>query len=155
MIRRTLPRTAGAVAASAAVGSVASTETSSPWYKSLSKPVIQPPPEVFPVVWTTLYSSIAISSAVALDRADPDQARAYWRALLANLLLNTSWTWVFFKAHRIGPAIGVAAALTASSVDLTRRTWQADRRAGWALLPYVGWCGFATVLTAAIWRRNR
>ena len=45
--------------------------------------------------------------------------RTYWpavalAALAVNLLLNASWSWVFFKAHRIGLAIGVAAALAVS-----------------------------------------
>jgi len=155
VIRKVLPWTAGAVAVTAAVGSVASSETSSIWYRGLDKPVIQPPAAVFPVVWTLLYSDIAVTSAVALNRADAPDTRSYRSALAVNLLLNASWSWVFFKAHRIGLAIGVATALAASSGDLVRRTSRMDRRAGWALLPYAGWCGFATVLTTAIWRRNR
>jgi translocator protein len=154
-IRRTLAGTTGAVVATAALGSVASKETSTVWYRTLRKPAIQPPAVAFPVVWTTLYAVIAGASAATLEQADRTSARSYRGALAANLALNASWSWVFFKAHRIGPAIDVAAALTASSGDLAKRSWGIDRRAGWALLPYVAWCGFATVLTGAIWRRNR
>jgi tryptophan-rich sensory protein len=155
MIRTRLARTGGAVAATAVIGSMASRETSSAWYRTLRKPPFQPPAPAFPVVWTAIYATIATASATALERADPATARAYRRALAVNLAVNASWSWVFFKAHRIGPAVGVAAALTVSSADLTRRSWRTDRRAGWALLPYPAWCGFATVLTAASWRRNR
>lgn len=161
MFAKILPWTAGAVAATAAAGSVATRDTRSLWYRSLRKPSIQPPATAFPVVWTFLYADLAVSTAVALARLDADAdgpdtgaARSYQRALALNLVLNASWSWVFFKAHRIGPAIAVAAGLAASSGDLVRRTLRADRRAGCALLPYAGWCGFATVLTAAIWRRN-
>src|SRR4051794_15372365 len=79
VIRKVLPWTAGAVAVTAAVGSVASSETSSIWYRGLDKPVIQPPAAVFPVVWTLLYSDIAVTSAVALDRLEGDEAEAYRR----------------------------------------------------------------------------
>jgi tryptophan-rich sensory protein len=154
MIAATLARTTAAVTATAIAGSVASKETTSAWYRTLRKPAIQPPAAAFPVVWTTLYAGIAGASATTLEHADPSTARSYRRALAANLVLNASWSWVFFKAHRIGPAVGVAAVLAASSGDLARRSWQVDRRAGAALLPYAAWCGFATVLTAAIRRRN-
>ncbi|WGL51372.1 tryptophan-rich sensory protein [Nocardioides sp. BP30] len=154
MFRNTLAATTGAVAATALVGGVASKETSGPWYGGLRKPAIQPPAAAFPVVWTALYAGIAVASAVALEKAEATTARSYRRALGANLVLNASWTWVFFKAHRIGPATGVAAALALSSTDLARRAGRIDRRTGWGLAPYAGWCGFATVLTAAIGRAN-
>jgi translocator protein len=130
----------------------------SPWYVALDKPAIQPPGPVFPIVWTLLYSDIAISSAVVIDRlqvADPAAAVAYQRALALNLALNTSWSWAFFKAHKLVPAIVVAGALATSSIDLARRAAQAHRVAGVALSPYAAWCSFATVLTTAIWRGNR
>jgi len=107
------------------------------------------------VVWNLLYSDVAVTSAVGLSRPDIPVVRSYRRALAVNLVLNASWSWVFFKAHRIGPAVGVAAALAVSSGDLVRRPSRNDRRAGWALLPYAAWCSFATVLTTAIWRANR
>lgn len=155
MIRTYIPWTATATAAAAVVGSLASRDTSSVWYRRLRKPVIQPPPAVFPVVWTLLYTDIAVSSAAALDQLEGDESVAYRRALAANLLLNASWSWVFFSAHRLVPAILVAGALSASSWDVVRRTSRGDHRAGLALLPYAGWCSFATVLTTAIWWRNR
>ena len=153
----TLLKTGAAVAACAALGSVASRDVDSPWYTRLSKPAFQPPPVAFPVAWTTLYADLALTSARALDARpglDADGRTAYARALAVNLVLNAGWSWAFFKAHRLDAAVVVAAALTASGVDLVRRTWRADPRAGAALLAYPGWCAFATVLSAALWRRN-
>jgi tryptophan-rich sensory protein len=155
MISKILPLTAAATAVTAVAGSVASAEVDSAWYARLRKPRIQPPGAVFGLVWTVLYTDIALTSAVALDRLPEHRRRGYTAALAANLLLNASWSWVFFRAHRIGPAIGVAAVLTVSSADLVRRTLAADRRAGWLLSPYAAWCAFATALTLAIQRRNR
>ena len=76
-------------------------------------------------------------------------------ALGVNLVLNTSWSWIFFKAGRLVPAIVVAGGLAVSSIDLARRAGRASRATGIALSPYAAWCNFATVLTSAIWRRNR
>lgn len=146
-----------AVVGTAALGSIASSDVRSPWYLKLDKPAIQPPGPVFGVVWTVLYTDIAATSAVVLDRlgyADRAAASGYRRALAVNLVLNASWSWIFFKAHRLLPATVVAGVLAVSSVDLARRAAAAEPAAAVALAPYAGWCSFATVLSAAIWRRN-
>ena len=156
---RTLAATSTTVAATAVAGSVASQDVGGAWYRRLDKPAFQPPGAVFPVVWTALYTDIAATTAkassVLRERGEHSRAAGLHRALGLNLVLNASWSWVFFRFHRLGPAVAVAGALAASSTDLTRRVRQADPRAGVALAPYAAWCTFATVLSAAIWRRNR
>ena len=154
-----LARVSAAVAATAGVGGLASQDVRSAWYADLDKPSFQPPDAAFPVAWTLLYSDLALSAGHALDRLEragrTDEARGYRRALAANLLVNASWSWVFFRQHRLGPAVVVAGVLTASSTDLLRRTAAVSRPAAVALAPYPAWCGFATALSAAIWWRNR
>ena len=153
---RTLVSSIGLPVAAAALGSVASaTGVKSAWYRALSKPAIQPPPVVFPVVWTALYTQTAMASAVAQSHMTPAEARTYRRKLAGNMILNAGWCWSFFRGHRLVPSIAVAGALTASSVDLARTAGAASPGAGRALTPYAAWTGFATVLTTAIWRRNR
>jgi len=153
---RTLVSSIGLPVAAAALGSVASaTGVKSAWYRALSKPAIQPPPVVFPVVWTALYTQTAMASAVAQSHMTPAEARTYRRKLAGNMILNAGWCWSFFRGHRLVPSIAVAGALTASSVDLARTAGAASPGAGRALAPYAAWTGFATVLTTAIWRRNR
>ncbi|WP_406816504.1 TspO/MBR family protein [Mycobacterium sp. M23085] len=155
----TLAATSLAVAAAAGTGSIASGHAIPRWYSRLRKPSYQPPRAAFPAAWTTLYGDIAVTSAVTLDRfraaGQHDQARNYTVALATNLLLNAGWSWLFFGYHKLGASAVGAAALTASSADLVRRTAQATPRGGLALLPYPLWCGFATVLSTHIWRLNR
>jgi tryptophan-rich sensory protein len=157
--RSILAATSLAVAATAATGSVASRDAMSRWYSRLRKPAYQPPRAAFPAAWTTLYGDIAVTSAATLDRlkatGQHDKARAYTAALTVNLVLNAGWSWLFFRYHKLGAATIGAAALTASSADLVRRTAQATPRGALALLPYPLWCGFATVLSSHIWRLNR
>ncbi|MDJ0441626.1 MULTISPECIES: TspO/MBR family protein [Rhodococcus erythropolis group] len=159
-LRKWLPRTGTMTTAAAVAGSVASRRPArSPWFEKLRKPSFQPPSVTFPVVWTVLYADIAVSTALTLERltenGDETAARDYTRALTTNLLVNAGWSWVFFRSHRLRTAPVVAAILTASSADLTRRTLPIRRTAGVALAPYPVWCAFATVLSTALWLENR
>ncbi|WP_338760139.1 TspO/MBR family protein [Nocardia vulneris] len=149
----TLLRTGAAVAATALIGSAAAGPGSA-WYRRVDKPGYQPPSAVFPIAWTLLYGDIAVTSAYALDNAAEPEKRSLRAALAVNLVLNASWSWVFFRAHRLGAATAVAAALTASSADLSRRV-ATTHPVGRACAAYPAWCAFATVLSAGIWRRNR
>ncbi len=155
----TLAATTLAVAAAAGVGSVASRANASSWYSRLSKPSYVPPNAVFPVAWTSLYTDIAATSAVAIDRLRAagrhEEARNYVVALGVNLILNAGWSWLFFKYHKLGASTVGAAVLAASSADLARRTALADSRAGAALLPYPLWAFFATTMSSHIWVLNR
>lgn len=159
MNKSTLAATTLAVAATSISGSLAGPHRNPAWYSRLRKPAYQPPGAAFPVVWTGLYTDIATTSAVAIDRfhatGQPGKAHRYIAALGLNLLLNTGWSWLFFGHRKLGASALGAAALTASSADLARRAANADPRAGSALLPYPLWCAFATLLSTHIWRLNR
>ena len=155
----TLIGTSLGTAAAAVVGSVASRQGVTNWYPALAKPGYVPPNAVFPVAWTSLYTAIAAASASTLDRmadtGDTEELRRYRWALATNLALNGSWSWLFFKAHKLGLSAVAAAALAASSADLARRAGDADPKLGVALAPYPLWCSFATLLSSEIWRLNR
>lgn len=151
----TLLGTAAAATTAAAAGALA-TQPDSLWYRTLHKPDWQPPSQVFPAVWTPLYADIAVTSARTLDRlgAAPQERAAYRRALVLNLALNGAWSWLFWRSRRPWWAAVECAVLTVSSADLVRRTARVHRGAGAALAPYALWCGFATVLSATIARKN-
>ena len=158
MHAKTLVTTVGAVIASATLGGLASRPAESAWYARLKKPSFQPPRQVFPIVWPILYADIAAVSASTLDHLrdqDREQARTYTALLAANLVLNAGWTWLFFTRRQLGMSAVAAAALTASSADLTRRAVAARGPSGVALGLYPAWCAFATVLSTRIWQLNR
>ena len=146
-------KTTAAVTAAAVAGSLAA-RPDSRWYERLDKPGWQPPKQAFPIVWTTLYGLIAFAGARAIDAARGEERRALVRSYGTNLVLNAGWTAVFFAAQRPKAALAEIAALNVANLDLVRRAWAADRTAGAALLPYVAWTAFATVLNAEIARRN-
>ena len=145
------------VTASAVAGALA-VDPESKYYRTLEKPSWQPPPPVYGIVWTPLYADIALSTGHAISQLGEQgrvkEQRALIGALAVNLVLNTKWSWLFFRFHRPWFAAAECAVLAASSADLVRRVAAADRRAGIALAPYPAWCAFATALTVAVARRN-
>jgi translocator protein len=155
---KTLVSTTAATFVTALVGGLASRPAQSSWYARLKKPSFQPPRQAFPIVWPILYADIAAVSASTLEKLDAEdrgQARAYAGLLAANLALNAGWTWLFFTRRQLGTSAVAAAALTASSADLTRRAVAACGPRAGALAAYPAWCAFATVLSTRIWQLNR
>lgn len=156
MDTRSIISSVGLPLAAAALGSVATAPgTKSSWYQRLDKPAFQPPPLAFPIAWSVLYTQAAVASGMAQAHLDEADARRYRRKLAVNMTLNAGWCWAFFKGQRLGSSVVVAAALAASTADLARTAGAAYRPAGGMLVPYTAWTSFATVLTGAIWRRNR
>ncbi len=155
----TLAKTAAAVVVTGGVGGLASRPAQSNWYATLRKPSFNPPRQVFPIVWPILYADIAAVSASTVDQLNDqgrrEKARAYTSALAINLLLNGSWSWVFFNRRKLGASAVAAAALTVSSADLTRRAIATNPGRGAPLALYSLWCAFATLLSTRIWMLNR
>ena len=146
----------GAMTVGAAVVGSLGTRPDSAWYRSLDKPSWQPPPVAFPLVWTPLYASIAWATGRAASASQPGPDRRRVLALTgADLVVNASWNWAFFAGRSPAGGLGVISVLNAANVLLLREAASRDRAAGAALTPYAAWCGFATALNLAIWRRNR
>jgi tryptophan-rich sensory protein len=143
--------TVGAVA----VNSRATTQVPSQrWYKRLRKPPFQPPNAVFGPVWTGLYTLIAISgwrvwgSAAGRSRS---RALGLWALQLG---LNSAWSWLFFRKHQLRAAAVENVFLLGSIAAYTAAASKVDRHAPLFMAPYLGWVGFANVLSADIARRN-
>jgi tryptophan-rich sensory protein len=149
-----LARTSAAVVATAVIGGLG-TDVGSRWYRQLDKPAWQPPGAAFGPAWTTLYGLMAVASARTLDRMEePEERHAFATAFGANLVLNAGWNWLFFRARRPRWALAEILLLEVSTLDLTRRAAKVDGPAAKMLAPYAGWVAFATLLNAAIARRN-
>lgn len=155
----TIAGTALATAATAIIGGLASRPAKSTWYEKLKKPPYQPPRQAFPIVWPVLYADIAVVSAATIDELEDrglrDERRAYVAALVTNLILNGSWSWLFFNRRWLGTSAIAAGALAISSVDLTRRSIAVQGAKAAPLAAYPAWCAFATALSTHIWALNR
>jgi tryptophan-rich sensory protein len=159
MVSTTLVKTSGAVLLAGALGGLAGRTAQSGWYEQLRKPGFQPPRQAFPIVWPLLYADVAVVSAGTVDqlndRGEQSQAKLYSILLALNLILNGSWTWLFFSRRRLGASAVAAATLTVSSADLTRRAVRTRGAGAGVLGLYPLWCAFATLLSSRIWWLNR
>jgi translocator protein len=156
---KTLVPSALAVAATGALGGLASRPAQSVWFAKLKKPPYQPPRQAFPIVWPVLYADIAAVSSATLDELERtgqhDERRRYIRALAANLVLNASWSWLFFNRRMLSTSAVAAGVLAVSSADLTRRAVAVKGASAAPLALYPAWCAFATALSSHIWFLNR
>jgi translocator protein len=121
------------VAAASIAGQVATTPNIADWYDGLVKPSFNPSNWVFAPVWTALYALMALAFWRIL-RLPPSPARSGAIALFfVQLLLNASWSWLFFAAH--SPlTINIVPqwlAIVATIVAFRRL----DPLAGWCLVP--------------------
>lgn len=125
------------------------------WYRLLKKPSFQPPDPVIPLAWTLIDGLLAVG-AYRLLRAprSPARTRALgWWAL--NVAMVGGWSALFFGRRSLPASTAAAAAMVGTGVAYVAQARSVDRPAAAAGLPFVAWLGFATVLTAALWRRNR
>lgn len=155
-VRRGASVIAGVVAAAAGGALVQARPETRPWFRSLRKPPLQPPDQVFGPVWTVLYAGLAANGYRLFTReATPEVQRAR-RLWVTQLALNGAWTPIFFGLRRPLPALVDIVALDAAAVALRRHTARlGDSSRDWALDPYLAWLAFATYLNASIVWLNR
>lgn len=119
------------------------------WYESLRKPGWNPPNWVFPVAWTILY--VALGRAGWLLMVSPaDGAWVAVAAWWAHMVLNASFSPVFFGLKNLRAAEIIAWALAVSAVGLASSAWLINVEAGLLLSTNAAWTLFAAVLGTAV-----
>lgn len=125
------------------------------WYRTLDLPSFNPPDYVFGVAWTSIYILVGIAAWRLWNLTDHD-GRFWWIAGIAavNAILNVSWSYVFFGAHLLWPAVMVSAGLWLTILALIVIAWPRDLISAVLLVPYLLWVGFATFLNGTIAVQN-
>ncbi len=124
------------------------------WFRSLVKPEIFPPPAAFGIVWTILYVMIGLSLAL-IASAWGAKGRGVALVLFAiQLVINISWTYVFFGMQNILNGLIVIGALAVFLIATVIASWRVRRSAALLLLPYLAWVLFATFLNYEFLRVN-
>lgn len=120
------------------------------WYQSLAKPWFTPPNWLFAPAWTLIYILIAVAGwRVTISEGFNSTAFRLWTA---QMLLNWTWTPVFFGFQQIGLGLAVIACLLAIVVAFMIRVQ--DRSARWCFAPYALWLVYATSLNVGIFLLN-
>lgn len=127
-----------------------------PWYSCLVKAPWTPPPFVFGPVWTLLYILMTLSvwTIYRSNATTPQQKKAY-SLYFTQLALNAAWTLLFFRLREVGLALVDLALLTGVLIYTNIYFFKLKRAAGWLLIPYTLWVGYALTLNVAIWILNR
>ena len=136
----------------AGIGSLLTTPSLRPWYEGLSKPRWNPPNWLFGPVWTILYLAMAIAAWLVWRKAG--LTAAPMQLFLTQLVLNVAWSALFFRLRSPGLAFAEIVVLWFAILATTIEFWRAVPAAGWLLLPYLIWVGYATALNFSIWRLN-
>jgi translocator protein len=121
------------------------------WYAGLAKPSFNPPNWLFGPVWTLLYVLIAVAGWRVWQRDRSGTPMMLW---WAQLVLNFSWSPVFFSAHQIGLALVIIVLMLGAILGFIVTAWRLDRVAAWLFVPYAAWLAFASVLNGSIWALN-
>ncbi len=126
------------------------------WYNTLTKPSFNPPAWLFAPVWTCIYVLIAISAYLVWQQRNGSTNFLTARAVyIIQLVLNFSWSIVFFGLHSIPGGLLIIILLWLMIVLNIRWLGKLSKTAGWLLLPYFLWVSFATLLNFSIYTLNR
>ncbi len=124
------------------------------WYAALAKPAWTPPNWLFPVAWTLLYLTIAISGWLVWRMVGVRSTAVAFSLYGLQLLLNAAWSWLFFGLHRMDLAFINIITLWMVILATIIAFYKIRPAAGLLLIPYLLWVGFAAALNLAIWRLN-
>lgn len=143
-----------------AVGYLSSIVTQSSiktWYPTITKPSFNPPNWVFAPVWTLLYIMMGIAAGMVWNKLDTNKelVKKALSFFIIQLLLNALWSYLFFGLNNILLAFIEIILLWLIIYETYYIFKQVDKKAGYLLIPYLGWVGFATILTGTIYWLNR
>lgn len=124
------------------------------WYKNLKKSNLTPPDIVFGIVWPILYTLIAISFVVFIRTSTPIRKNPAIIVFLIQLVLNLSWSPVFFKRQNIKLSLVIIVLTLIFTLINIWLFYKINPISAYLLIPYAVWLMFATYLNAYIYVKN-
>ena len=116
------------------------------------KPALTPPAEVFPIVWTALYTLMGISAAMVWNRRENgDDLFIFWMQLLFNYL----WCFLFFGFQAYLLSFIWLIVLFLLIVTMISSFRSKCRAAALLQIPYAVWTAFAVYLNCSVWLMNK
>jgi tryptophan-rich sensory protein len=138
-----------------AIGSIFTVQAIPTWYSTLNKPSFNPPSWVFAPVWTLLYIMMGLSAYRIWEQGwHQKKIKIALIFFAVQLVLNASWSVIFFGWHNPGLALINIILLWLGIVICVVRFYRIDKWASYLLLPYLVWVSFATLLNYNIWILN-
>lgn len=118
------------------------TDTESEWFQTLIKGPLMPPNIAFVAAWAVIYALLMASFAITLVKSGGKSGLPF----MINAALLALWCFIFFYKENPTAALMLIAVITVGSVFLFGCAYKINRIAGYLLLPFVAWMGFACAL---------
>jgi len=133
-------------------GSVFTISAIPSWYAALQKPWFTPPNWLFAPVWLALY--FLMGAVLYLLWGKRSQSGAALAAFGVQLVLNITWSAVFFGAHELFYGFVVIAVLWLAILVTAAFSYRVSRGAAALLIPYILWVTIASALNYYVWVLN-
>ncbi len=116
-------------------------------YNIINKPMFSPPKIVFPIVWSILYLLFGISFYLANKDFDNKKITS---AAIINLILNYSWTFIFFKLKMYIVSAIELVLIILSTIKFIIELYKENKTAAFLQFPYFVWLLVALYLNIGV-----
>jgi tryptophan-rich sensory protein len=121
-------------------------------YEERAELDVKPRSKAFSMIWPPLFMVLTLSG-LRIWNAPRSAARAQALTLWGTVqALNA--VWMALGPKRLGGQLAAAVASLGAAMAYVWRARRVDLPAANMVAPYVGWIGFANVLSEELWRRN-
>jgi benzodiazapine receptor len=132
------------------LGSVTKAEVNT-WYSTINRSSLTPPSYMFGIAWTILYILIAISGWIIWQKKFQNLS-AIKNLYIAQLLLNWSWTPLFFLYHLTGLSLISLLVMNVLVTVIIYKSYAKMKLVSLLMTPYLMWILFAAYLNFYIWQ---
>jgi benzodiazapine receptor len=134
------------------IGGIVSIYYKDPWYSLLTKPSFNPPDWIFAPVWTTLYLMMTFSIWIFWHSKRKEIQTVY--IYFIHIVVNTTWTIVFFLLHNLVLAAVLLALLIIMIIVMICRFKSVNLISVYLMIPYLLWCLYALILNLTLINLN-
>ena len=134
------------------IGRLTTLSSKEPWYSQLEKSNFNPPDWIFAPVWTTLYFMMTLAVWIFWHSKNRDTNTIY--IYFIHILLNTTWSIVFFAMHNIFLALINLMILVMLIIILTLRFKRVNNVSAYLMIPYLLWSCYALFLNLNLFLLN-
>jgi translocator protein len=141
------------IAVGSVIGSLTKPEIST-WYNTLNRAPLTPPNYVFPVAWTILYGIIGACGWHIWGEQSFPKIKALKTLYIIQLILNWSWTPLFFGYHLPGLSLIILVFMDILVGMIIWLAYPKIKCVSLLMIPYLLWILFASYLNFYIWWHN-
>ena len=134
------------------IGGFVTVSFKEPWYSQLVKSNYNPPDWVFAPIWTTLYLMMTLAIWFFWHSKNRDMNTVY--IYFIHIVLNTTWSIVFFGMHQILLALIVLMILIVLIIILILKFKRVNYTSSLLMIPYLLWCCYALFLNFNLYILN-